>query len=269
MRSLRLFLAALAVVVLVIVGVRSFYTAAPSPALVSAVARRRLRAGAQKPSAETQIKQRLRDAPEYSHFFKTYAQAFPSDYAQLMKRFAKRDAVGGKIRTPDFYMSKAIAFLRRTRGILAANAQSPPLERIFEVQSKVMKALASADPRLCVEFLYGGSSPAFRVFAAGRRDLIADLGEAALAAILDGQTHRIDRTAPTPVEFQQLETDLASRGLQQSEIRALLDGRTPDPPLSDQRMCAAGLTYLDALRALPDDTRARMYALAVELMARS
>ena len=29
-----------------------------------------------------------------------------------------------------------------------------------------------------------------------------------------------------------------------AEIGALLDGKTPDPPISDDRMCAAGKIYL-------------------------
>jgi hypothetical protein len=269
MSALRLFLAALAIVALLIVGVRSYNAAPRSPLFVSSDAKERLRSQAQRPRAQALIVQQLRDAPEYSDFFKRYSQDFPVDYAELMGGFAKLAAVKESPRSPDYYMTQAIASLRRTRGILAARAEAPALGRIFEVQSEVMKALASADTPLCVEFLYGASSPAFRQFWAKHRPLIADLGEAALTAILDGQAHHIDRTAPTDAEFQQLETNLEARGLQQPEIEALLDGRTPDPPLSDRRMCAAGITYLDALRAMPDDTRARIYALAVELMARS
>ena len=50
---------------------------------------------------------------------------------------------------------------------------------------------------------------------------------------------------------------------------ALLDGKTPDPPIPDDRMCAAGKTYLETLRQMPEDVRGRIEALAVDLMARS
>jgi hypothetical protein len=66
-----------------------------------------------------------------------------------------------------------------------------------------------------------------------------------------------------------LENALTKRGLSKVEIDALLDGKTPDPPLEDARMCAAGQTYLDVLSGLPEPARLRIYGLAVELMARS
>ena len=52
-------------------------------------------------------------------------------------------------------------------------------------------------------------------------------------------------------------------------IEALLDGRSPEPAVEDARMCAAGRIYLETLRELPEEIRMRIYALAVELMARS
>ena len=58
-------------------------------------------------------------------------------------------------------------------------------------------------------------------------------------------------------------------GLDDAAIAALLDGREPDPPLPDDRLCDAGLVYFQALKSLPDESRLRLYALAAELMARS
>jgi len=95
------------------------------------------------------------------------------------------------------------------------------------------------------------------------------MAEAGLDAILDGQAHRIERPAPTVEDFDLLEDELVARGLDTIEIGALLDGKMPDPPLPAPRMCAAGRAYLDALQNLPEETRLKMYALAVELMARS
>ena len=62
---------------------------------------------------------------------------------------------------------------------------------------------------------------------------------------------------------------MAAKGLSQAEIEALLDGKTPDPPLPEARLCKAGRVYLEMLKTLPEPVRLRIYALAVELMARS
>ena len=53
------------------------------------------------------------------------------------------------------------------------------------------------------------------------------------------------------------------------EIDALLDGRTPEPPIAEATMCTAGQTYLSTLAELPPDVRSRRYGLAVDLMAKS
>ena len=79
----------------------------------------------------------------------------------------------------------------------------------------------------------------------------------------------IERTAPTEADFKALKSALVAKGLDKVEIDALLDGKMPDPPLADARMCAAGQTYLETLRALPEAARLRIYGLAMELMARS
>ena len=66
-----------------------------------------------------------------------------------------------------------------------------------------------------------------------------------------------------------LEKALADRGLNETEIDVLIGGRTLDPPLGDARMCAIGLAYLDALRALPEGSRTKIYSLLLEQMSRS
>ena len=58
---------------------------------------------------------------------------------------------------------------------------------------------------------------------------------------------------PTDTDFDQFQTALEAHGLDAIEIGALLDGKAPDPPLPDDRMCQAGRSYLDVLHGLPDD----------------
>ena len=64
------------------------------------------------------------------------------------------------------------------------------------------------------------------------------------------------------------EAALKKAGLSQPEIDALLGGKTPDPPLPDVKMCRRP-HYLQTLAGLPDQTRMRIYSLAIDLMARS
>ena len=61
---------------------------------------------------------------------------------------------------------------------------------------------------------------------------------------------------------------LASANLTKPEIDAFLEGRLPDPPLPDDQLCGAGLTYFKVLKSLPEPIRLRIYALTLELMAK-
>ena len=92
---------------------------------------------------------------------------------------------------------------------------------------------------------------------------------AGLEAMLNGKSKNIIREKPSDTDFRVLEVALGDHGLSRSEIDALLDGKTPDPPIEDPRMCAAGQTYLEVLATLPEVARMRIYALAVQLMANS
>ena len=60
---------------------------------------------------------------------------------------------------------------------------------------------------------------------------------------------------------------MLAKGVDKAGVSLLLDGKTPDPPLSDAQQCQNGVTYLDAMKALPDLQRYRLYALALEVMA--
>jgi hypothetical protein len=84
-----------------------------------------------------------------------------------------------------------------------------------------------------------------------------------------GRMERVDRDTPSDADFQSLDRALVGKGLTRPEIDALLDGKTADPPIADDAMCKAGETYLDTLATLPSDVRARLYGLAVDLMAKS
>ncbi len=92
---------------------------------------------------------------------------------------------------------------------------------------------------------------------------------AGLDAIGSGRAHKIDRQPPSDADFNELENAMKAQGLNESEIGAILDGKTPDPPIPDDRMCTVGQIYLKTLAALPEPIRLRIYGLAVELMARS
>ena len=70
-------------------------------------------------------------------------------------------------------------------------------------------------------------------------------------------------------DFQSLDHALVDKGLSRPEIDALLDGKTPQPPIPDATMCEAGQSYLATLATLPASVRTRLYGLAVDLMAKS
>ena len=84
-----------------------------------------------------------------------------------------------------------------------------------------------------------------------------------------GQTQQVQRAAPSDADFQLLDKALVDKGLSRPEIDALLDGKVATPPIADDEMCKAGQVYLVTLAALPVNVRARLYGLAVDLMAKS
>jgi hypothetical protein len=215
------------------------------------------------------IEKQIGDSPEYSRFFARLKETFPGDYDTAINGFASRGANPGQQDGVDLYVSETVRQLRQSRGAIASKAEPGLLGRVFDLQLDVLRAIGKQDPKMCVAFLYGATNQDFQNFAATRRALVGEMALAGLEAIVSGQDKKIDRPAPSDADFKVLEAALVKRGLNKVEIDALLDGKTPDPPLEDARMCAAGQTYLDALRTLPEPVRLRIYGLAVELMARS
>jgi hypothetical protein len=225
------------------------------------------------PISEAQARQALDEAlasaPEYAEFFARFAQAFPVDYAAATAAFKARIKAVGHPDSADYYVSEAIRLLRKSQGGLVAKAEPGSLARVFDAQLAVMRAMAQESPRMCVGFLYGATSQDFEKAAASRRPLVAEMALARLEATANGQAKRIERGAPSPSDVKTLEKALAEHGLNETEIDVLIGGRTLDPPLADARLCAIGLTYLEALRAMPEAPRTKIYSLLLEQMARS
>lgn len=208
-------------------------------------------------------------APDYMRFFNRMQQLLPHAYDAIFDGFARQSLEGADMTHVDSLLSEAVRALRLSDGALAAKADGPALSRIFAMQLAMMQALAAKDPKLCVDFLYGGASQAFFEFSSEHRALVADMAIAGLDAIKDGRSSRIERGPPSDQDFQLLETALKAKQLNDAEISALLDGKTPSPPIPPLRMCQVGQIYLETLAALPEPARYRIYGLAVELMARS
>ncbi|MDR3409015.1 MAG: hypothetical protein P4L68_11000 [Methylovirgula sp.] len=214
-------------------------------------------------------KEIAREAPDYAVFFARLQSALPSEYDAILDDFAKEALDGKDVRNVDSLLSQAVREVRVSNGILAAKADGPALAHIFDVQLAMMQALATTDAKLCVDFLYGGASQAFFTFSATHRPLVADMAIAGLDAIVSGRANGIERDPPGDADFNQLSSAMKAQGVNDAEVAAILDGKQPNPPIPDARMCAVGQIYLKTLASLPEQTRLRIYALAVSLMARS
>lgn len=208
-------------------------------------------------------------SPDYARFFARLQAVLPGEYDDVLDHFAKQAAEGTDMSNIDALVSQAVRDVRISNGILAAKADGPALSHIFDLQLQMMQALAAKNPKLCVDFLYGGASQAFFQFSAENRKLVSDMAIAGLDAIANGRANKIDRAAPTDADFTELESAMKTQGLTDAEISAILDGKTPTPPIPDARMCDVGQIYLKTLASLPEEVRLRIYGLAVELMARS
>ena len=266
---LRLVLLSLAAVIAITLGIDLLFeantpndTAAPSTAVASVAPYEPLRASRQK------IMTQIDEAPDYARFFDRMKTVLPIEYDAVLDKFAKQARAGADVNI-DSLVSEAVRDIRLSSGILAAKADGPALAHIFDMQLQMMQALAGKDPRLCVDFLYGGASEAFFQFSAQNRRLVADMAIAGLDAIDNGRASQIERPPPSDADFSELETAMKAQGLNSAEIAAILDGKTPDPPIADERMCTVGQIYLKTLATLPEPERLRIYGLAVELMARS
>ena len=269
MHVLRLVLLGIAIGVAIILGVRF----AGNP-FVTQVARRETPAPASivvnlSPEvARETVERQIGSARDFAPFFKTMRENFPAEYERALTAFSER-AQSAPPQSPDEYLAEMLRGLRRTHGVLAAKASVSALERVFELQGKIVGALAEANPQLCADFLYGNAPAGFFRFSATHRSLVAAMADAGLEAIIDGRSLNIERNAPADEDFTVLEAELEKKGLGKPEIEALLDGKTPEPPLSDTAMCRAGVVYFDTLRSLPADARLKIYALAIRLLARS
>lgn len=225
--------------------------------------------GLDKGAARQEIETLIAATPEYRPYFARLRETLTSDYEQALEDFAARYAKTRQKQTADYYLAETMRRLRQTRGALAAKADKEPLTQLFVSQLEVLRALGQEDKKTCVAFLYGATDLDFQNFAATRRILVADMALAALEAMVSGEQRQIEREQPTATDFRVLEVALADHGLGRQEIDALLDGKMTDPPLDDARMCAAGQTYLEVLRTLPEAARLRIFALSVQLMAKS
>lgn len=262
--------------VLVAVGLTVAYLRAarpageePVPGAAPAAVEERQASPQEIAAARRRIEESLAAAPEYAQVVGRLSARFPADYEAFLVAAARRSALTGEISSADVLVFEAARTLRASRGILAAKAGVAALDLVFELQRDMLRALAVQDPHLCVDFLYGGAGDGFFRFSTQNRALVARFAMAGVEAITDGQAERIDREAPTRSDLQMLEDGLRAKGLQTDEIEAVLDGKTADPPIEDERLCRAGRIYLDVLAGLPEPARMRLYGLAVELMARS
>lgn len=214
------------------------------------------------------IEAQLAETVDYAGFSRKYAAVWPVEWSAVVDGLSSRRLAGGAPGTPDIWFADALRDLRRSRGILAAKAGAAALARIFDSQAATLAALSVLDKHQCVDFLLGQQNQSFLEFSTRHRGLVAAMANAALDAILDGQANNISRGSPSDADFELLESALRAKGLGKPEIDALLDGRYPEPPLPDERLCEAGAIYLDVLKDLPEETRLRLYAFAVELMSR-
>lgn len=217
MNILRLVLLSLAALIAIVLGVSFFFGAnEPNPGKVpsaavtpSALAPAKSLLAAREKIA-TQIAQ---ESPDYARFFERLKAILPNEYDSILDRFAKQSLEGADMTNVDSLLSEAVRDLRLSSGVLAAKADGPALSRIFDMQLQMMQALAAKDPRLCVDFLYGGASQAFFEFSAENRRLVSDMAIAGLDAIGSGRAHKIDRQPPSDADFNELENAMKAQGL--------------------------------------------------------
>ncbi len=220
-------------------------------------------------AARTREEEALRAAPDLARAFDDLRTLFPAVADETLSSAAETLHATGQATSPDDLLAGAVRALRLRSGVLAAKAGPDALGALFDSKAAILAELARVDPRVCADFLYGGTSPEYADFAAGHRLLEAQAATAVVKAVAEGQRIQTERAPPSAEDFSKVEAGLSAKGLSAGEIAALLDGAAPDPPLPDDRLCANARTYLTVLRDLPEDARTRVYGLAADLLARS
>ena len=218
------------------------------------------------PAAQAALLEKIGQTPEYQPFFDRLRTLYPGDYEAALDAGAGQGMDKAE-NAADLFLNESVRQLRQTRGLTGARAGGQALDHLFDAHLKILRQLADNDAALCVDFLNGAPAGRFGDFTGGHRALMADWASAGLEAISDGAEKKIDREAPTPQDFDDLEKRLLDKGLDKPAIDLLLDGKEPNPPLTDEQACHNGIVYLDALQSMPDLQRLRLYALALEVMA--
>jgi hypothetical protein len=268
MKALRFVLLGLAVALIAGLGWRLGHIAPQrgEPAEVAA------KAPPPKPDATAAreiVLSRMADASDYVPFYDRLRTEFPSEYAGVVSQASQAVSRTGHPPNPERLLTDALRDLRQSRGVLVAKAAALPLSEVFAAQGDMLDTLAARNPSLCADFLYGGTGPGFMAFSATHRALLERIAMATLNAIADGRAKPVERDGPTSADFDRLTAALKARSLSDDQIATLLDGKTFDPPLSDDKICEAGRTYLHVLSEMPDDLRQRIYGLSAQLLARS
>eukprot|EP01037_Dinobryon_pediforme_P015283 gene15283-15434_t len=214
--------------------------------------------------AKNNLDQTIASIPEFQPFYTQFKTSYPSDYERFFN-LETLNFVNGKV-SADAILLDAVDALRKSRGMVSSKASPDAIDHIFEVQARVLAALATQDARLCDHFLFGGDAPAFAEFAKNNRALIADMALAGLTAIIEGEAKHIQRDPPSDTDFNQLEGNLQQAGLSKAEINALLDGQIPASPFENNRVCTidnGAITAFIALSfpAFPPDRSARARAI--------
>lgn len=215
------------------------------------------------------VEARLQAVPDLARVFALMRTEFPAVADRSLAAAAETLRKTGQPPSPDDMIAAAMRDARLSAGVLAARAGPEALAAIFEAKAATLADLEAADPRICADYVYGGTSPEFNDFAVTHRALVARTDLATLAAMADGRTRHMIWDTPSPDDYALIENALRQKGLSADEIGAVLDGKSFDHPPSDTRLCDNARAYLDAMRSMPAEARNRVYGLAAELLARS
>ncbi len=203
----------------------------------------------------------------YDAFYQKLDADFPGERARINAAFKPGASLSEGVADDDAAMLNLIQSLRAERSILEANAQTDKMLAIFAAQAAILDELGKTDPRLCGDFLYGTTSPAFLSFTAHHRDLITNMALANIEAIVDGKSSNIERSRPSDQDISILENSLTAKGLSKAEIGHLIDNTMPADPIPDDRLCVIGKIHLDTLKDLPEPARSNILSAMIKLVS--
>ncbi|WP_443750240.1 hypothetical protein [Asticcacaulis solisilvae] len=196
-----------------------------------------------------QVDAELTSDPSFSKSFVLLKDHFPNDYAALKSGvvdLAKSGKGKDAVANFSFYTMRRF-MIAHTADFMAAG--SPALSSFRKAQIDWFEALLQQSPDYCA-YIIKPQGPREMPFSDATKRVGDTMLAAQLSAMVDGQTAKISRKAPTQAIYRNLGKAMVRQGMTPADLDAASDMKKLDS-LPDAPKCRIVIMELKAIDALP------------------